>query len=110
MHRFAADHSDDFFPAAGQDLDTLAKKNLIPPSAYRDELDEAVQCDVLHHEAHFIHVPGDHHPRPFIAMGADYRSVLVCGQRADVRELVHEYRADLVFVAGYGMCFGEFLK
>ncbi len=110
MHGFAADHADDFFSAAGEDLDPLAEHHLRPPAADGHELDEAVQGDVLHHEADLVHVPGDHDARPLVAVCADHRAVLVGRQRPDVGKLVDENRPHLVLVAGYGMGFGEFLQ
>ena len=110
MGRLAADDTGDFLAAAGADLNPLTQHYLRPPTAYRHELDESVEGDVLHHEPDLVHVACDHYPRPFVMVGADHRAVLIRGQGPDIGEFVDEDRPYLVFVTGNGMGFGEFLE
>lgn len=110
MDGLAADEAVDFLAVASEYLDALAEDDLIPPATDGDELDEAIDGDVLHHESDFVHVAGDHDAWPLVAMRADDGTGLVSCHGTDIGKLVGEDGADLVLMAGYGMGFGEFLE
>lgn len=88
MGRFAADDSGDLAAVSGEDFDTLAEHYLSPPAADGDELDEAVEGDVLDHEADFVHVAGDEDAGAFIAQGADDGAAAICGEGSDFPEFI----------------------
>lgn len=110
MDGLAAYDPDDFLSIAIEDLYALAEDDLVPPAADGDELEEAVLGNVLDQETDFIHVAGDEDAGTVVGVGADDRAGFVCGEGADFPEFVGENGADLVFKAGNGMGFGQFLE
>ena len=80
-----------------------------PPSSQRDEVDQALLRDALHHEAYLVHVPVDEDPgrvRPAGPLAEDAAESIV-GELSDPLEVLTDQRPHLVLGAGRAGAQGE---